>query len=223
MKRFILFIVVFGYISGYGQLPPRMTQSERNMIPSVAGLIIFNTTTAKPNYHNGTEWVNFDGTPIELIIGDYYQGGVVFYLDGTGGGLVCAPSDQSTSIPWCNSYVTTGATATAIGTGQANTTAIINSQGAGSYAAQVCNDYDDGTYSDWFLPSKDELNEMYQNKATIDSTAIANGGSGFATSYYWSSTEHSNYFYAWQQYFGTGFQDYTTKLTVFYVRAIRDF
>ena len=57
-----------------------------------------------------------------LTIGDFRDGGVVFWLNGSGGGLVCAVSDQSTGIQWYNgSNRTTGATATAIGTGQANT------------------------------------------------------------------------------------------------------
>ena len=61
-------------------------------------------------------------------------------------------------------------------------------------AAKVCNDYsitvNEITYSDWFLPSKDELNQMYQNKAAINTTAAANSGSNFSINYYWSSTEY---------------------------------
>ena len=49
--------------------------------------------------------------------------------------------------------------------------------------------YAGGGYTDWFLPSKDELNLMYTNKATINTTATANGGSSFSSSWYWSSTE----------------------------------
>ena len=45
-----------------GFLPPRMTQVQRDQIPFVAGLMIYNTTTNKPNYYNGTEWKNFDET-----------------------------------------------------------------------------------------------------------------------------------------------------------------
>ena len=35
-----------------------------------------------------------------LAIGDSYQGGIIFYLDGSGGGLIAAPTDQSTAAPW---------------------------------------------------------------------------------------------------------------------------
>jgi tyrosyl-tRNA synthetase len=63
---------------------------------------------------------------------------------------------------------------------------------------------------------------MYQNKATIDATAGVNGGSGFASAYYWSSTETNNY-YAWYQSFVNGSQDDTNKLYTFRVRAVRAF
>lgn len=209
-----------------GFLPPRMSLSEREAISSPAtGLMIYNTTTNKPNYFNGTEWMAFDGTSAGLAIGDYFHGGIIFYLDGSGGGLVCAIEDQDggLGIQWYNgSYTTTGATGTVIGTGQANTTAIINNQGAGSYAATVCDNYTVGAYSDWFLPSKDELNKMYQNKIIINTTATANGGSAFASAYYWSSSEFNN-LNAWLQSFIGGAQGVNGKDNTNRVRAVRAF
>ena len=186
------------------------------------GLIVYNTEAHKPVFYNGTIWMHYDGTEM-LEIGYYHAGGVIFYLDGSGGGLVCTVSDQHSGIQWYNgSYTTTGATGTAIGTGQANTTTIISSQCTGSYAAQVCADYNDGTYDDWFLPSKDELNEMYINKTTINATAIANGGAAFASNIYWCSSEHSSN-YAWAQSFANGSQDYGYKDYPARVRAVRAF
>ncbi len=97
-----------------------------------------------------------------------------------------------------------------------------------AYAAQICNalQITEGgkTYGDWYLPSKEELNLMYQNKATIDSTATAgaNGGSGFASAYYWSSTEFNNVG-AWRQGFGNGGQNNDGKGSSGCVRAIRAF
>ena len=154
-------------------------------------------------------------------IDDYYQGGVVFYLDGSGGGLVCAITDQDggSGIQWFNGdYTTTGATATAIGTGQANTTAIIDSQNPGSYAATVCTALGEG----WFLPSKDELNVMYQNKAAINVTAIANGGDAFVSTHYWSSSE-IDFNYAWRQSFTDSYQNNGSKDYSLRVRAVRAF
>ncbi|MCP3999390.1 MAG: hypothetical protein GY727_00550, partial [Gammaproteobacteria bacterium] len=172
-----------------GFLPPRMTETQRDAISSpIAGLQIFNSTTNEPNYFNGSIWVHFNGTAAEtLAIGDYYQGGVIFYLDGSGGGLICAVSNQDggSGIKWWNEFdVVTGATATAIGTGQANTDLIITIQGPGSYAATVCDDYTVGAYSDWVLPSKNELNTIYQYKAAISETAIEHGGSALVSAKY---------------------------------------
>jgi hypothetical protein len=63
---------------------------------------------------------------------------------------------------------------------------------------------------------------MYQNKATIDATAGVNGGSGFASAYYWSSTENGSNS-AWGQYFGDGYQNSNFKYYTFRVRAVRAF
>ena len=170
-----------------------------------------------------------------LQVGDFYQGGVVFhlfvpgetgYVSGETHGLIAAVADQSSGIQWNNgSSVTTGATATAIGTGSANTDAIISAQGATetSYAAGVARAYTGGGFTDWFLPSKDELNQMYTNKATINTTASANGGSDFADAYYWSSTEIDLNF-AWLHNFYDGSQvKYAKYFPVFSVRAVRAF
>ena len=168
-------------------------------------------------------------------IGDFYGGGVVFhlfvegeigYVAGETHGLIAAVADQSSGIRWDNgSYVTTGATGTAIGTGSANTTAIISKQGATetSYAAGLAGAYTGGGYTDWFLPSKEELNLMYQNKSTINATANSNSGSGFASAYYWSSTEY-DITNAWEQGFDNfGIQYDYSKSTTDRVRAVRAF
>ena len=136
-------------------------------------------------------------------------GGLVFYDKGSYSDgwryLEAAPSDQSTGIRWYNvSYTTTGATATAIGTGGANTATIVANQGVGSYAAQICNDLTIGSYSDWFLPSKEELNQMYVN-------LHLQGSGGFTSEWYWSSSEHSSSSLALVQHFGSGSQSSSLK------------
>ena len=161
-------------------------------------------------------------------IGMAYQGGVIAYIlqsvdpgyvSGETHGLIASTADLSNGIQWYNGrYTTTGATGTALGTGQANTTAIVSNQGAGSYAAQLCNDYTNadtgtGVYSDWYLPSKDELNKLYQNKTAVG---------GFAEFYYWSSSEsYSNN--AWSQNFLNGYQHDSSKIVIKRVRAVRAF
>jgi hypothetical protein len=156
--------------------------------------------------------VNF--STIAFAVGQTYGGGVIFYLDGTGQhGLISATSDQSTGTQWGCYGATIGGTSTAIGTGQANTTAIVNGCGTAGIAARICNDLVLNGYSDWFLPSKDELNQMYAQKTAIG---------GFATNYYWSSSEYSS-FYAWYQYFTNGGQNASSKGNGSYVRAVRAF
>lgn len=167
-------------------------------------------------------------------VGDFAQGGIVFWVDETGQhGLVAAKEDQSTGVRWfAGSEGPTQAKGDGPYAGEANTTIIIVAQIAIgddgiTYAARICNELQitEGgkTYGDWYLPSKEELNLMCQHKATIDATAGANGGTGFADTWYWSSTEYS-YSNAWKQLFPTGLQYYIdSKGTTSRVRAVRAF
>jgi hypothetical protein len=161
-------------------------------------------------------------------VGDFRAGGVVFWLDPADNrhGLVCAIEDQSAGIQWYNgSFITTGATGTAIGAGRANTAAIIASQGTPetSYAAGLARVYGGGGYTDWFLPSKDALNQMFLNRAAINATATVNGGSSFTSNYYWSSTEFVSNLAAWGYNFHDQFQWYYFKDNTYGVRAVRAF
>ena len=154
-------------------------------------------------------------------------GGLIFYDKGSYSDgwryLEAAPSDQSTGIQWYNGYhVATGATGTAIGTGQANTTAIVIIQGTGSYAAQLCNDLTVGGYNDWFLPSKDEFNLMYKNLYLAGVGDFFGDWESYTFESYWSSSEQ-DVFNAWYQFFPNGYQDNCDKIISQRVRAVRAF
>ncbi len=169
--------------------------------------------------------INLNDIAESATIGDYRDGGIVFWVDPTDitHGLVCATVDQSTGVHWYNgTYTITGATGTAIGTGKVNTTAIVNNQGAGTYAAQLCNDLSLNGYSDWYLPSKDELTAVYMNVTTINATAVSNGLGSLSTSKnYWSSTETANNV-AFGHNFNIGVSVHAVKNhNGYYVRAIR--
>ncbi|MDB9888435.1 DUF1566 domain-containing protein [Polaribacter sp.] len=223
-----------------GLLVPRMTAVERDAITSPAqGLIIFCIDCASGEgelqIKLTSSWKNTIGGDVNdpIVVGDFYQGGVVFYIfvDGDTGyvagethGLIAAEQDQSSGIRWYNgSYVTTEATSTALGTGATNTTAIISAQGATetSYAAGLARAYTGGGYTDWFLPSKDELNKMYLNIGQGNALGLGNVG-GFASNYYWSSTEGDN-LTAWSQKLGNGNLGLNGKSNLIYVRAVRAF
>lgn len=159
----------------------------------------------------------------KFSVGDSYQGGIIFYIDNTGEhGLIAAPSDQSDGIKWSNGNdtVRTAATGTAVGTGKANTKAIVDQLGPGNYAAILCDQLVLNGYDDWYLPSGDELDLLYAAKDKIG---------GFAADHYWSSTDllGSPYaFYALNLSFVTGQRKMNLKMNKpepNRVRAIRSF
>jgi hypothetical protein len=101
-----------------------------------------------------------------------------------------------------------------IGNGKQNTELIVRGDETGT-AAHRCREYQQGGYSDWFLPSKDELNLMYQN---LKQKSLG----GFSNATYWSSSERSNSS-AWYQEFSNGSSWYNSKPNTYSVRPIRQF
>ena len=125
-------------------------------------------------------------------IGQTHQGGIIFYLykdgdigyiEGEQHGLIAAPSDQTTTK--------------------------LNWKSAN----KICDNLELSGYSDWYLPSKEELNQLYLNRTVI---------SKFSNSWYWSSTKNS--IFAWVQNFNSGTQYYYSQnKTKQYFRAVRAF
>jgi len=130
--------------------------------------------------------------------------------------LEAAPYDQSAGTEWgCYGVLISGADGTAVGTGEQNTIDIETGCTTFDTAADVCANLSLGGYSDWFLPSKDELNLMYENLKVF-------GVGGFAYDGYWSSSEYSASL-AWFQDFYNGNQSYNNKIITYRVRAVRAF
>ncbi|KAB7531176.1 DUF1566 domain-containing protein [Flagellimonas olearia] len=124
-------------------------------------------------------------------IGEFKYGGVIFWIDpasNNSSGLVVSLNVQATNVPWGCLGIATGATGTAIGTGQTNTDIIMASSCASGSAAEIASNLNENGFDDWFLPSADELNELYSNVSIVGNAITSNGGDVISNSY-WSSTE----------------------------------
>ena len=166
------------------------------------------------------------GIPADSLIGKPYQGGILFFLDTLDqypfDGLVAAATDQSISAAWgCSGSDITGAEGTVIGTGSQNTSDIEAECVTMGTAADTCANLVLNAFDDWFLPSKDELNEMY-GKIGPGANGPNHNIGGFMNSLYWSSSEVDGNG-AEALGFENGGQFYATKNISFRVRAIRAF
>ena len=221
-----------------GFLPPRMTATQRDAILNPAtGLVVFCTNCGT----NGGElevfaagiWRNMLGGNAAISvpsIGQPFLGGILAYIlqpndpgydANVPHGLIAATSDQGTAQWGCAGGTIAGADGLAIGTGNQNTIDIMSGCATANIAARKCGDLDLNGYSDWYLPSKDELNKLYWNIGQGAPAPNTNVG-GFTNNFYWSSTEVDDNT-AWSFYFAVGTANYNNKLSSNYVRAVRAF
>jgi hypothetical protein len=177
---------------------------------------------------------------INVEIGDEAFGGIIFYIDETGQhGLVAAMEDltvgainpnnwATNGYEWgCLNEIVDGADGIAIGNGYQNTIDVITqncqTQNGGITASQAALSLETEGYSDWYLPSKDELYSIYNNISQNSPIGnIGNFSDDSYGAYYWSSTEY-NSTKAYSLSFNTLDQGYNNKDLPYKVRPIRAF
>lgn len=164
---------------------------------------------------------NCDGNIDTFIVGQRGEaGGIVFYVDNGGAtGLEAETSDLNSggSFTWDCLVTQTDATGTAIGTGATNTQMIIDAMctpvsGTNPMAAAV-DAYSKNGFADWFIPSQDELVELYEQRSLVG---------GFVNANYGTSTEVAADQTVLQN-LSTGTTTSIGKNTTFRIRAIRAF
>ena len=129
----------------------------------------------------------------EYQLGQFREGGYVYYIAGTYPnqyGLIASPSENQfdglgglTNNWGCNGTLL-GASGSALGTGRNNTNTILANCPTRPIAASYCDElWTYNGYNDWFLPSVDEVSELYTNRTYVP-------GLGTSAGYYYvSSTE----------------------------------
>ncbi|MCX6260507.1 MAG: TonB-dependent receptor plug domain-containing protein [Bacteroidia bacterium] len=212
----------YGTTTSYGTV---ITAAQSPVTGLTSARVSANVTDLKAgtNYHCRIVTTNDIGTNYgedvtfksEYVIGEYLYGGYVFYVDETGEhGLVCAPSDQSLNALWSHS-APAGAAGRAIGTGYQNTADIIIGCPEEGIAARLCYDLEMDGYSDWFLPSIDELLLMYTN-------LHSKGLSSFKDHFYWSSTQDKYGAWVVSFYYGSK-SNHNRNENAIRTRAVRAF
>jgi len=149
-------------------------------------------------------------------VGDFAEGGIVYYLDETGQhGLVAALENLDDHERWGCIYTTISGADGLYLTGYQNTLDIIAGCSETPIAASEALAYESEGYSDWYLPSILEL-EMMEN---IIGNAIPSG-----PNLYWSSSEYNNST-AWAVNFfdGNAYPNNYYKSSTYRVRVIRAF
>lgn len=161
---------------------------------------------------------NINATPLHHNVGDIIcrngAFGVVYYTDYT---ITKIVSVTETSTTW--GLYGTSTNAKDDNDGMANMNTIKSKGYYNDLPAFIwCGDYG----KDWYLPARNELKMIYNNKSTINSALSANGFTTLGTGYYWSSTEFNDY-HAYRLNFSSGDSYYSYKDYTYYVRAVLAF
>ena len=162
------------------------------------------------------------GCSTTAIIGDFREGGIVIWVDDTGQhGMVCDLTDYP-AIWGCNGLEIVGADSLSIGSGLQNTEDILATCKTLGIAAAVANELIAQEYSDWYLPSKEELRYIWLNSFVISERSLELGGKELEA-YYWTSSEYdADQAWCWDFKYGAEDHGYG-KETSAWVRGVRTF
>lgn len=161
-------------------------------------------------------------------IGEEFGGGVIFHLwkDALGveHGLIIDKTDLGAAQVWSNIDATLiGASAQSSWDGLSNSNAIVGQAGHTSSASALCLNSTNGGQSDWYLPSAQELNMLWNNYYTVARSLIQiTGATQLQSAGYLSSTER-DWINAWCFFFASGSIENINKTIPTYVRAVRAF
>ena len=170
-----------------------------------------------PNFQIEKYYLNRPCSTSEFRIGEYALGGSIAYVDETGQhGLVVKIYSMAIRYWHATDSGLVSATADGLYSGLTNTNSIVSAYGSEANAAKYAYDLSDGTYSDWYLPSKYELNLISENWREIGIILLN------TTSYAWSSTEN-NASTAWAQNLYDGTQAIYNKSTPLSTMVVRKF
>jgi hypothetical protein len=158
------------------------------------------------------------GSSNDFYLGQDTLGGIVFYIyigsDGNQHGLIVNKNEST--VQWQSSGTTTNATRSWDGV---YNTGLMTSSPAANYV----NGLTDGGFTDWYLPSIDELSILWHNRFHANNALNAGGFTLLANSvHYWSSTETSSTL-AFTCYFTAGLPNASNKANTYSVRAVRAF
>ena len=198
---------------------------------TISGFVSSDTGTVVRQY-TGVDWTKPCSQGGGCEVGDTGPGGgTIFYISPTAinassgissGGtyLEVAPmnwwgTNSETTTAWAKVQTSVTGTLAFIGSGAENTRLITTALTTNAVAAKVAADLTLNGKSDWFLPSTNEVKEIY------DALYITGLAGGFSARNYWSSTQGATSSQADTYWFGSGLVSPTDKLNSFTVRPIR--
>lgn len=155
-------------------------------------------------------------------VGDIYGGGIIFHIEPGGEhGLIASLTDIEDAVPWGNDGISAGASSSF--DGSTNTASIVIAYGNGDYAAYHCDTLKVNGFTDWYLPSADELFLLYKARYIVNRVLegdMDENTSPLVKDAYWTSTEKDP---STALLFTLGNQEKGSKIISAAVRSVRAF